>query len=365
MHTVTFLTGHYYPSKRRAGFHNLADAAHDLGYRVYFVTVGYSLLSWLRRDYRTRIPGISHNHNRSVRIRNDFYSYVHFTPWHPMTFLVPAFNRLSMGCMDAYGQHYLRHLLPLIQATDIFVFESGPGLFLFDRIKEENPGSRTVYRVSDDIRILRSTHPRLIEKEREIAARFDCVSVPSMTMLNMFPGREVRLDRHGLDKAVYDACTISPYPQGSVNAVFVGTGYMDYDFLQSVAGHNNCTFHIIGPMEDRLHLPNVRFYGELPFAETIPYVKFADVGLAIRTYRNGYAATLTDSLKILQYRYCGLPIVSPDFIDLHRDGVFYYTPGNAASCCNAMRDALGSGCTAAYAAEVHTWQELTQALLAA
>lgn len=39
-----------------------------------------------------------------------------------------------------------------------------------------------VYRISDDIRILASTHPRLVEVEREIVGRFDCVSAPSVAM---------------------------------------------------------------------------------------------------------------------------------------------------------------------------------------
>lgn len=365
MKTVTFITGHYYQSKRRAGFHNLADAAHALGYRVNFVTVGYSLLSFLRiNDYRVRIPGIRRNHNRLLKIKDDFYSYVHFTKWHPMTLVLPFLNTLSMSWMDAYDQANFDKLLPIIRQTDIFVFESCPGLFLFSRIKRENPHARMVYRVSDDIRILGSTHPRMVELEQQIVSQFDCVSVPSSVMQSQFPGVTARLDRHGLDKVSYDACTVSPYAPGSINAVFVGTGYMDYEFLQAVAPQNeNCLFHIIGPIKDKLNMPNVRFLGEMSFALTLPYIKFANVGLAIRTFRNGYAATLTDSLKIIQYRYCGLPIISPDFIDLHREGVFYYTPGNAPSCRAALQHGLQHGHDAGFAQEVRTWKEVAAELL--
>ena len=343
----------------------MADAAHALGYRVNFVTVGYSLLSFLRNDYRTRIPGIRQNHNTLVKIQDDFYSYVHFTKWHPMTLVLPFLNTLSMPWMDAYDQANFKNLLPIIRQTDIFVFESCPGLFLFSRIKSENPHAKMVYRVSDDIRILGSTHPRMVELEQQIVNQFDCVSVPSSVMQSMFPGAPVRLDRHGLDKASYDACTTSPYAPGSINAVFVGTGYMDYDFLHSVAPRNkNCLFHIIGPIKDKLNMSNVRFLGEMPFASTLPYIKFANVGLAIRTFRKGYATTLTDSLKIIQYRYCGLPIVSPDFIDLHRNGVFYYTPGNAPSCCAALQRALQHGSNADFSREVRTWNEVAAEILA-
>ena len=364
MKTVTFITGHYYPSRRRAGFHNLADAALRLGYRVNFVTVAYSLLSYLRNDYRIHVPGIRRNHNRAVRLGNGLVSYVHFTLWHPMTFLFAPLNALSMRWMDAYGRGELGAMLPLVRETDIFVFESCPGLFLFRQIREINPAARMVYRVSDDVRILGSTHPRLIEVERELAPCFDLISVPSAAMLDMFPGVPVRLDRHGLDTGAYDDCTRSPYAPGTRNAVFVGTGYMDADFLRSAApAHPGCQFHIIGPMKDELRLPNVRFHGEMPFRETVPYIKFADVGLGIRTFRKGYASTLTDSLKILQYRYCGLPIISPDFLDLHREGVFYYHPGDAASCAAALGNALAHGRHADYAAEVRTWDEVAASLL--
>lgn len=364
MKTVTFITGHYYPSKRRAGFHNLADAALRLGYAVNFVTVAFSLFSYLRNDYRIHAPGIRQNCNTPHRLENGLVSYVHFTLWHPMTFLLPALNRLSMRWMDAYGRGSLGAMLPLVRGTDIFVFESCPGLFLFPQLQAINPGARMVYRVSDDIRILGATHPRLVEVERELAPRFDRISVPSAAMLDMFPGVPVRLDRHGLDTRAYDACTASPYAPGTRNAVFVGTGYMDMDFLRAAApAHPACQFHIIGPMRDELHLPNVHFHGEMPFRDTVPFIKFADVGLGIRTFRRGYASTLTDSLKILQYRYCGLPIISPDFLDLQRDGVFYYHPGDAASCAEAVGQALAHGRHADYAAEVHTWDEVAERLL--
>ena len=360
--TVTFITGHYYLSSRRGGFHNLADAAHRLGYKVNFITAGYSLLSYLRRDYRTKIPGIKDNCNRAVEIRPGFISYVLFTPWHPMNLLVPLLNKLSAPYMERYGEGELGALLPLLRETRVFVFESMSGLFLFKRFRQENPAARTIYRVSDDVRVLRSTHPRLVELEQEIAPLFDLVSVTSAVMLEKFPGLPaVRLDRHGLDKAAYDACTDSPYPAGSKNAVFVGVGYFDDAFIRLAAKDNqDCFFHIIGPMKDSLALANVRFYGEMPFAATIPYVKHADVGLQCLVYKNVYARYFTDTLKVIQYRYCGLPVVAPDFLDLLRDGVFYYRPGNAESCAGALRAALVCGRDAQRAQEVRTWDEVFQ-----
>jgi 2-beta-glucuronyltransferase len=358
--TVTFITGHYYPSPRRAGFHNLADAAHRAGYRVNFITVGYSALSYLRGDYRTRLPDIRKNCNTPVEIKRNCFSYVYFTPWHPHTLFLPVLNRCTMSFMDRYGKDIPASMLALLRETDIFVFESMCGLFLFKRIRRENPAAKTIYRVSDDIRVLRSTHPRLLELEREIAPLFDLVSVPASVMLDKFPGLpSLRLHRHGLDKAAYDACAASPYQPGSRNAVFVGTGYLDAAFVRrAAAGNRHCDLHIIGPFVDVLRMDNVRFHGEMPCAATVPYVKFADVGLMNLLYRNDASASFTDSLKVVQYRYCGLPIAAPEFLNLRRDGVFYYRPGDAESCATALREALASGRDAERAREVRSLDEM-------
>ena len=338
-----------------------------LGFRVNFVTAGYSLLSYLRRDYRVKLPGIKANYNRPVELRPGFTSYVHFTPWHPMTLLLPWLNKLSAPFMDGYDRLRRKELLELVRGSDIFVFESMSGLFLFKLLKRECPDATMIYRVSDDVRILGSTHPRLIELEREIAPLFDCVSVPSAWMLNLFPGLPaLRLDRHGLDMAAFDACAVSPYASSGNNAVFVGTGYLDLDFLQrAVADNPDVNFHIIGSMGCEFSAPNLFRHGEMPFAATIPYIKFADLGLGTRTFRGGFSASLSDSLKILQYRYCGLPIVSPDFIDLNREGVFYYKPGDAASINAALRGALACGRNSDFAVEARSWDEVARDILGA
>ncbi|MDR2488870.1 MAG: hypothetical protein LBD42_05190 [Desulfovibrio sp.] len=356
---ITFVTGHYYPSKRRGGFHNLADAAHRAGHRVNFVTTGFSLISYLRRDYRTRIPGIRANLNRALEIRPGFVSYVHFTSWHPHTLVLPPLDRLTAPFMEAYGERDLGGLLPLVKETDVFVFESMSGLFLYKRFKRENPAARMIYRVSDDVRLLGSTHPRLVKLEREISPLFDLVSVPTETMLDIFSGvPNLRLHRHGLDKSVYDACRRSPYPEYGRNAVFVGVAYFDAESVRRMAlGCPEWRFHIIGPIRDTLALPNARFYGEMPFAETPPYVKFADTGLMSLRRKNEFSRSFSDSLKVLQYRYCGLPIVCPDFLDLRRNGVFYYRPGDADSCARAVREAGMSGRDPARAEGVRDWDE--------
>ena len=364
--TVTFFTGHYYNSPRRAGFHNLADAARRMGYQVNFVTTGYSLISRLRGDYRCKIPGIKNNHNRPATIRPGFISYVYYTPWHPHNLVLPVLNAATKLFMDRYGQGDLGELLPIIKSTDIFVFESMSALFLFKRCKRENPGARFIYRVSDDVRILGSTHPRLVELEKEIAPLFDRISIPTSWMEEKFKGLpRLALHRHGLDKDAYDRCLTSPYAPGTKNAVFVGVSHLDEDFIRhAAAGNPQYNFHIIGPLQGAFSLPNLFWEGEKSFSETIPYIKFADAGLHTLINKNGLAAAFGDSLKVLQYRYCGLPIIAPEFIDLRRDaGVFYYRPGDALSINNALAAAFALAPNPAWAQEARSWDEVAQDIL--
>src|SRR5437867_1289803 len=99
---VALLSGHYYPSKRRAGFHNLADAYWRAGFEVIFMTTQVSWISWLRRDHRFQYPILS-GRRRAERLRDRFTNYVWFTPWHPANLRINAFNRLTGRVVRKYA----------------------------------------------------------------------------------------------------------------------------------------------------------------------------------------------------------------------------------------------------------------------
>lgn len=364
---IVLLSNHWYPSPRKAGFHHLADAWHAQGHTIAFVTVGLSTISWLRRDFRTRFAGIRQACNVWQRQRDRFDSYVLRTLWHPHTSLIPALDYLLDPFMRRYGRSLPRTLCDRLAAADAIVYESCAALYLVSRCRELAPQALHIYRVSDDIRTMRSTPAGMVDLEQRLAPTFSLISVPCQWLTQKFPPpARVCLHPHGLNRTAFDACSDSPYPPRSLNAVFCGLGFFDAAAVHMMAqAHPEATFHILGV--DQPHTPssdNVRYYGERPFAETIPYIKFADMGLYTLRPSSRPMQAYTDSLKIIQYRYCGLPIVSPDFLDLHREGVFYYTPGNAASCAEALAGALNHGRHAEYATEVHTWDEVARALLA-
>jgi 2-beta-glucuronyltransferase len=363
---IVLLSNHWYPSPRKAGFHHLADAWHRQGHGITFATVGLSWISYVRGDFRTRYPGLRQARNVMQTVRENFASYVHFTPLHPHTTALPALDRLLAPCMDRYDRYPLGPLQERLQQADVIVYESCSALFLVNHCLELAPGARHIYRVSDDIRSLRSTPARMVEVEQQAAPRFSLISVPCPWLAKKFPGlASVRVQRPGLDTAKFDACAQSPYAPGSVNAVFCGLGFYDMDAVHAMAEQNpGVQLHVIGIKRPGSVPGNVTYHGELPFDRTIPYIKHAHCGLyTLRPSRRPMQA-YTDSLKVIQYRYCGLPIVAPDFLDLHREGVFYYTPGNAASCGQALRRALEHGRHADYAREVRTWDEVAASMLA-
>ena len=85
--------------------------------------------------------------------------------------------------------------------------------------------------------------------------------------------------------------------------------------------------------------PNAVVRQEMPFADTIPYVKHASIGIA--PYANeGAPGHLSDtSLKLAQYEFVGLNAVCPFFACGEKPGRFGYDPGDASSIFKALTEA--------------------------
>lgn len=361
MKRVVLVTEHCLESKRKAGFHWLADAFWRAGWEVIFHTVALSWLSRLRSDYRVAyiarpVP------NRIRWVRERLGSYTWFTPWHPADLRLPLLNHLSRALFARYGELPLGEVEPFVAEADLVVFESSAGLLLFDRFRRLNHRARFVYRVSDDLNLLR-VHPLVREAEMRCAPRFDLISCPSYYIYERFSQfSNAALHPHGVRKDLFDQCKFNPYPPGSYNVVFVGTSHLDRDFLAIGSElYPSWTFHVIGPLSNIPKRRNIVAHGELSFADTIPYVKFADIGLQTRSYARG-AESLTDSLKVMQYTYCGLPIVAPEFLRSPKPHVFYYVPGNVESIRQALAAAHGFDRSKVPRDSVLSWDDVAAAI---
>lgn len=340
MRTVILITGHYLHSKRRAGFHWIAEALHARRWRVIMMTAPISWLSWLKRDHRMQYD-LRREAGRIIWTDDRLGSYVWWTSVHPVSLKFGPLNHAARLVFDRFEQQPLGAIEPEVRTADCFIFESTPALVLAERFRSLNPRARMVYRVSDDLNTLR-VHPTLHAREMQLAPLFDRISSPTQSIHDKFAHlAAAHLDRHGVPTLHFEQCDTTPYSDGRrSNAVFVGVARLDHWFIDTVSGARPAIrFHIIGPFDPKTSRDNVNHHGELSFEHTVPYLKFADVGLQTITGGTG-AESFADSLKMMQYSWCRLPIVAPDFIETTRDNVVTYTPGNVQSAVAAMDRAL-------------------------
>jgi len=359
MKRVVLVTLHYLRSKRKAGFHWLADTYWRAGWDVVFFTCYVSPLTYIRgADWRLAYP-LRAEGNRPVCVRERMCSYVWYTRWHPFNLRLGWLNRLSMPLFRRYGRGGLGDAEPLVREADLLIFESSPGLMLFERFKGLSPSGRFVYRMSDLLSFL-GVHPVALEVERRVAPLFDLVSVPSEYILRRFEHlSNVRLDYHGVRKGLFDAESDNPYGgQWEVNAIFVGSSHLDRDFIERASRlMPRWGFHVIGPFDNLPRRRNVIAHGEIPFERTVPLVAHADVALNCLSYTPG-AEAFTDSNKMIQYAYCRLPVVAPEFLRSRREGVLYYRPGDDESIRRALEEARGFDRTRVPRDTCRSWDEL-------
>jgi len=371
MKRVTLITQHYLQSKRKAGFHWLANAFWEAGWDVLFFTCYVSWFSWLRgarRFPRNVLYKATREARRIARVEDRMASYVWFTLWHPMNLRNELLNRLTAPLFLRYGDLPLGEAVNELCSTDLFIFEPTPGLLLFERLKAINPGARYVYRVSDDLQLL-NRHPVVIEVEERISAKFDLVSAPSHYIYHRFSKLpQAKLHYHGVNLAIYNTQSTNPYSAGTTNVVFIGNSRFDARFLELASDlYPQWLFHIIGTLKNLPQSPNIIRYGEMPFKATVPYVKYADIGLHTLVYSPG-AESFTDSLKVQQYTYCNLPIVAPDFLKTDHNNMFYYSQGDRNTIKTGLGQALAfkrAGNRAEDAKEIQSWTEVAAELAGA
>ena len=191
---------------------------------------------------------------------------------------------------------------------DLTVFESTPALLLEPRFRELAPQARIVYRVSDHIGSPDCIHSCCGRSTRPRRAAISCrprasTCTASQTCLR----RACTATRSTSRPSTSPSRTRTPVGRTRSS---LGFRPADVAFLRAAArARPDVTFHVIGQTAD-VPEQNIVSYGELPFRDTLPFVKHADVGLHTVVYRPG-AEGLTDSLKVIQFSYLGLPIVLP------------------------------------------------------
>lgn len=374
MPKVILISHHYFQEKRKAGFQCLAQAFSDLGWEVVFITSPIGVFSLFTRDYRMEYP-VKTEKNRVIQIKPNFYSYVLFnlyTPENVNNYLpfrkMPKIGNLMNLILTIpyffFGLYISKSLKELIHDTDLVIIESTPALLYYRTVKKACNHAKFIYRVSDDLEFL-NCHPYVIEYEEKIAENFDLISVPSEYLFKKFSNNSnVVLHLHGIAKDLFDKKYKKPESFGKFekNVIFIGNSYMDENFITIAAIlFPKWGFHIIGPFSNSWKKDNVLLYGELPFTETIRYLQFADIGLQIRTVKNGFSS-LSDSLKVIQYTWVQLPIIAPSGMNSNRKNILYYIPGDENSIKKVLITAAEYDRSSIDRSGILSWKEFAQTL---
>ena len=123
------------------------------------------------------------------------------------------------------------------------------------------------------------------------------------------------------------------------------------------------TFHVIGPgpIDRNGFPPNVRIHDEMPHEETLRYIKHARIGIAPYVAESVPPYLADTSMKLMQYRFFGLPAVCPNAVVGCGSDRFGYEPRSLSSITQAMRRALDAEHVAS--GQVLSWKDVTDRLI--
>jgi|GEM_PF-1961262 len=362
---IVFLSNHAWGTPNKAGFHKLAESCETMGHHVLFITTGLSLFSILRRDIRLKT---GRPLNRLCKELPRLYSYLHFTLFHPHTLLLPFLNRLTSRCVRRYDRYSFGEAEPLLRKAHVIFYESCSAVCLLKKMKELAPSAKHIYRASDIIIAMHSLHPEVFHIERENIPLFDMISVPNKIMMPHFLScSHLFYHTHGVDKNAYDQESRNPYLPGTKNCVFIGNGLFDDKFINTVCdAFPEVQFHVIGPIHRTVRKENLHYYGRMEYAESLKYLKFASVGLYfIHHEKPAVMRSFGQSVKIIQYQYCMLPIVIPELYrnNCGSDEFFFYDPTNPESIFDSVREALNSPHKPSWRNDCRSWCQVADSIL--
>jgi len=327
---------HDYRSKRKADLHFIADELKRLGH-VSFLSLRFSYLTRYREDPRHDLWDRANRHESVDGVG----CYLWRTPIHPIRLPKPL-RLVEKIVFVIFSKHLPKAMRETIAAADVVLIESGISLIYIPLIKQLNPKVRIIYMASDSLDAIgqaAAIKDALIAN----AASIDYARIPSPLLAPEIP-RAVPCSYipHGIDKARFDRIGPAPFAPGSLNAVSVGSMLFDASFFET-AGRlfPNITFHVIGSGYVGAGPGNVRYYPEMPFEDTLPFLKHSS--FAIAPYSPGVDAYLTHtSMKLMQYDYLGIPAVCPQTVAGYGSGRFGYNPEQPQTIKTAIENALAS-----------------------
>ncbi len=359
MTEILILSTHDYRSPRRVNVHFIAEAAAKVADRVSFFSMGFSVLSLVKNDPR---KSLLHRANRWEQ-EGGVDCYLWKTPLHPINLKGAVTSRMVAHFYRDYARWDCPELDERARTASVIMMESGLSPIFIKRLRALAPNARFIYIASDLLSTIR-VHPYVqteLDAELDI---FDLIQVPARAMIPAFAkaGDRVAFIPHAIDCALFEREMRNPYAAGQ-HIVSVGSMLFDPSFFQLAApAFPDVTFHVIGAKKQYEFASNVRQYPETPFDETLPYLKYANAGVA--PYRHGASSHyLADSsMKLGQYGYLGVPAICPHFAVGDYPGRFGYEPGDRNSVVSAVARALAPG-QPPIALPSRDWNDVTREIL--
>lgn len=258
----------------------------------------------------------------------------------------PAKNRgLISKILDSLSSRKIpKSILRQVGSVDAIVIASGLAVSYYEYLKKRYPSARIMYNAADSLSGV-GYSGKILVHERSALCGSDVVRTPSALLADEFPdGINWHLVPHGVDKKLLLTELPSPYPDGSINAVMVGSTLLDWDSLIAISEiAPDIDIHVFG-VSGRSGLPkNIIMYGEVAFHRLAPYMQHASVALAPYKLSPKNAYIAESSLKIRQYRVCGLPIICPSNLSIIGSDVFKYIQDDPFSIEKAVKLSLKRG----------------------
>jgi 2-beta-glucuronyltransferase len=333
------ISGHDYRSKRRANTHFIADVLAQRG-KVNFYSIGFSHLSLIKSDPRAELWA-------KANVAEEFRGvqcYLERSVVHPFRMGREWLDVPEALWFESYARKPRKQLRDWVAGAQTIIFESGLSVLLAEQVAMANPAAKKIYLASDDLRTIGCSENLSRALDRS-AACFDYAVLPSRLLVQAVPANMTKTYvPHGFDKEAFLGPCVSPF-SSPVNAVSVGSMLFDANFFRTAcAEFPNVMFHVIGGGRNSAGLAseNLVVWPEMPFSETVRYIRHASVGIAAYTANDAPYYLSDTSMKLLQYQYVGLNGVCPFFACGEFPGRFGYAPDNSASIVSALDRALGA-----------------------
>lgn len=353
----------FLPTTRRVSTHFIAEewarATHD----VHVATVGLSSLSKLK-DRALYEALAEKQKNRFQELKPHLNVSAYMPLLHAFSSKNKILNALNRPMFKLYGGHvpdYLRG--PLIAADTVF-FEPGTCLSFFRAARRINPNATFVYIKRDWLKTI-GAGPYLQELETEILRDFDLIITPSSVIAEETSNYcKTEILAQAIDKSALDTSCSSPFKAGSKNAISIGNMLFDEEtFCQMAAADPSVTYHVFGAKFSGSKPSNAIDYGERPFQDLVPYLKYADFGVAAYKMRKEDVYLAETSLKFLQYAYCQLPVLTPDLIPDARGNLIGYAVSGEKDWRGKVSEALSRPKKVEFAEGILGWDEVASRMV--